>query len=321
MTNQEILSYMVAKWGIRIQRKSKKKFEILKRFLIDFLKNENLENYLPLDKKKKLIIKLNEIFIDEAESILNFLVNKYKDVYIIFASILFLELKEYILKQRKIETENFIKNLGIKNLNEISEEEALTAKMDAIYSLLTYIPRVEGISIFFDDIRIKNFFEEISDIESSILNTAVNFIREYRKVLSLILVESIKQSDISNAGSSYEERVKKLILKCGIPKTNIISHERENEKERDYVIKFNDKEIKIGVKRTLRERYKQHENGIIVFTLGIDLNEEKAKIITEEKNSIIFVADDIYNSTSFLKENPKVKKVSDFCSFLKSKLA
>ena len=74
----------------------------------------------------------------------------------------------------------------------------------------------------------------------------------------------------------------------------------------------------IGAKRTLRERYKQFIKTSftskidvsIEITLGLDLNEEKAKTITGH-GTYIFVADEVYKTRDFLRKIDKVYSVKD----------
>ena len=50
---------------------------------------------------------------------------------------------------------------------------------------------------------------------------------------------------------------------------------------------------------------------MIEITLGIDLNEDKANIITHQYNTYIFVADEIYSNKSYLQNNPMIFSVKD----------
>ncbi|NMA32917.1 MAG: hypothetical protein GX944_03240, partial [Alphaproteobacteria bacterium] len=83
----------------------------------------------------------------------------------------------------------------------------------------------------------------------------------------------------------------------------------------------------ISAKRTLRERYKQFIKTSLTtdidvsieITLGLDLNEEKAKTILKH-GTYLFVADEIYNSREFLQKLNGVYKASDLSEKLLKKL-
>ena len=136
----------------------------------------------------------------------------------------------------------------------------------------------------------------------------------------LILSESINQSIVSDSGISYEERLLSILVEIWIPKNSIKkTHDKADQStEFDFFFDHKWKTYWIWAKRTLRERYKQFiKTGImskvdvmIEVTLWIDLNEQKAKNILSHW-VIIFVADEVYNSKTYLKNMKWVYSVND----------
>lgn len=135
-------------------------------------------------------------------------------------------------------------------------------------------------------------------------------------VFQVILDESIMQSGRSSSGGDYEGRIAELFKFCNLVFTQHHYEEKDQSQEHDLLIQYKGKTIGVGAKRTLRERYKQYNPAevdfSIVFTIGEDLNEPKSKTITDAYGSYIFVADEIYEQASFLKDNKKIFKVTDF---------
>ena len=96
------------------------------------------------------------------------------------------------------------------------------------------------------------------------------------------------------------------------------SHKNDKSTEFDFFFEIEGRIFGIGVKRTLRERYKQFIKTAITskidimieITLGLDLNEEKAKTIINHGN-YLFVADEIYQAQEFLQNLNQVFSVKD----------
>jgi hypothetical protein len=135
-------------------------------------------------------------------------------------------------------------------------------------------------------------------------------------VFQVILDESIMQSGRSNSGGDYEGRIAELFEFYKLSFTRHHHEENDQSQEHDLLIQYRGKTIGVGAKRTLRERYKQYNpeevDYSIVFTIGEDLNEPKTKTITETYKSFIFVADEIYEQSVYMKNNKMVFKVTDF---------
>ncbi len=143
---------------------------------------------------------------------------------------------------------------------------------------------------------------------------------EPNQIFMLMFSESVNQSIISDSGSNYEERIFSVLVKAGIPEDCIQKIHDKNDKstEFDLFFELEGRTYGIGAKRTLRERYKQFIKTslssdidvMIEITLGLDLNEEKAKIILGH-NTKIFVADEIYNTRTFLQKLSGVYSVKN----------
>jgi len=132
---------------------------------------------------------------------------------------------------------------------------------------------------------------------------------EPNQIFMLMFTESMNQSIISDSGSNYEDRILSVLIGMGIPRDKIkkIHDKADASTEFDFFFELDGKTYGIGAKRTLRERYKQFIKTaqtskidvMIEITLGMDLNETKAKTIRNH-GTYIFVADEIYNSRKFL---------------------
>ncbi|PAF47105.1 hypothetical protein BKH46_05175 [Helicobacter sp. 12S02634-8] len=133
----------------------------------------------------------------------------------------------------------------------------------------------------------------------------------------LIVNESVSQSIKSTAGHSYESRIE-LTLMPIVDKLLGRSH-KVQAMEYDFIFIIKDKKVGISAKRTLRERYKQnHENiddlsvdALFLFTLGTDLNKDKVNSILQKDGYFIVVASEIYDTSDFMQENPKIISSKD----------
>ncbi len=134
----------------------------------------------------------------------------------------------------------------------------------------------------------------------------------------LIFNESIDQSIKSDSGSNYESRIQSVLDKAGVKNVTKAHDKNDKSTEYDFFFELGNKTYGIGAKRTLRERYKQFIKTSftskidvsIEITLGLDLNEEKAKTITGH-GAYIFVADEVYKTRDFLRKIDKVYSVKD----------
>ncbi|MCH8519650.1 MAG: hypothetical protein LAT82_02750 [Nanoarchaeota archaeon] len=276
--------------------------QILQKIIEDFILNLNNDT-----KKDKLLQFFNEIE------------NKWDLKLMIFSLKLYL-IKDLLLQEAKIK--NLLDITKLENLNPLSLE------YDKITTYSPYSTRVNGALlslIFFDKLEREelNFLSNDSVSFLKILSKLGNELTkkgiEPNQIFMLMFSESVNQSIISDSGSNYEERILSVLLDLGISESSITKQHDKNDSstEFDFFFELENRTYGIGAKRTLRERYKQFIKTAIMtkidimieITLGLDLNEEKAKTIRKH-NVYIFVSDEIYNSKYFLKELEGIHPVS-----------
>jgi len=284
------------------------------------IENINLQkndlNYLNQTNEKLFDKSLNKIEIIRE---INLKINNQQDLELFAYSLSLTQVKDLLLAEAKI-----YESIDFKNLINL---DPLSLEYDQISVLKPYKTRVSGalLSLL--------FFEKL---ESSQLNfvsqDSINFIKdlsqktkifknkglESNQIFMLSFSESINQSIISDSGSNYEDRIRSVLNKIGI-KNIIKTHDKiDKSTEYDFYFKIDNKTYGIGAKRTLRERYKQFIKTSLTskidvsiqITIGVDLNEEKAKTIINH-GSYIFVSDEIYQSREFLKNLKQVYSVKD----------
>jgi hypothetical protein len=164
------------------------------------------------------------------------------------------------------------------------------------------------------------FFERLESGQTNLISAeASNFVAELssqaialkelglepNQIFMLMFSESINQSIISDSGSNYEDRLHSVLVSIGISRESIskVHDSKDASTEFDFFFDLDGRKYGIGAKRTLRERYKQFiktvsnsdANVMIEVTLGLDLNEDKAKTIVGY-GIVIFVADEIYQA-------------------------
>ena len=139
-------------------------------------------------------------------------------------------------------------------------------------------------------------------------------------IFMIIMDESINQSIISTAGSSYESRVNSVLLNIS---DNVHTHAHDkfiNSVEYDYTFEIDGKIYGVSAKRTLRERYKQNfedanqlsVDAMFLVTLGIDLNEEKLNNIMQRHGYYVVVSQELYDSNQYFKKNGRVISSKNF---------
>jgi hypothetical protein len=234
--------------------------------------------------------------------------------FMVFAFALkLLQIKDLLLEESKIEE--------IERVVDLSKLHPLSLKYDSVGKYKPYYSRVNGALIsllFFEKIENgeTNFISKATEYYLEGLSKDYNFLKgkgiEANQIFMIMFSESLNQSILSSAGSSYEDRIERVLVALGIEKDSIEKvHDKEDSStEFDFFFEVDGKKYGIGAKRTLRERYKQfiktaHMGGkldvMIEITLGIDLTEKKAKSIREH-GVILIVADEIYQSREFLQE-------------------
>lgn len=220
------------------------------------------------------------------------------------------------------------KSRRLLDITKLAEIHPLSLEYDKITLYSPYSQRVNGALLsllFFDTILETNFITKCSDkLIKSIAKQGMKLLAngiEPNQIFMLLFNESINQSIISDSGSNYEDRILQVLKSIGIPENTITtgSHDKaDSSTEFDFFFTVNNKNIGIGAKRTLRERYKQfiktaHMSKLdimIEITLGIDLTPEKVKSIIGH-NVLLFVSPEIYSQYSYLKETKGVFSTSD----------
>ena len=205
----------------------------------------------------------------------------------------------------------------------------MSLEYDRIATFNPYSTRVSGALlslIFFNKLEIQetNFISEKCEL---FIRNLSNFAIELKnegiepnQIFMLMFNESMDQSIISDSGLNYEDRISIVLTSIGINKNSIEKTHDDNDKstEFDFFFTLDGVSYGIGAKRTLRERYKQFIKTaqmskidiMIQITLGIDLTEEKVKSIRNH-HVILFVADEVYQNTSYLKSTDGVYSSKD----------
>ena len=225
-------------------------------------------------------------------------------------------IKDLILQESKAYANNQYKEV-ISQLN-----DKLSLECDMSKLSLPYGQRVISSLLVFvltDNNRKNEFILESSGKSvKEFSNKISKLINDYEincnNMFSLIMTESINQSIVSDAGQSYESRVEEKIIPI-VDKLNGHSHDSKIPSvEYDFTFELNGVKCGISAKRTLRERYKQNFEDVdsldidfmFLITLGIDLNEDKLNNILQKKGIYVIVAQEVYESKEYLKNNSRV---------------
>lgn len=272
-----------------------KKIESLLGSKLSYEEFENLLNLIIKNEaKRSKILSLYKLFYEEVN------VNSLTAL-----AINYLKFKDHIFEtKRNYQSFGIIEDILKKRFSSISNKGPsykLTMTYDSYTTLMPYTDRV--LSAYLLNKKSSNF-----------MNEKPNEI--FNSVFQIILDEAIMQSGRSNSGGDYESRIAELFDFYKLKYAKHHHEEDDQSQEHDFLVSYKGKKIGVGAKRTLRERYKQYApvevDYSLVFTIGEDLNEPKAKTITENYQSVIFVADEIYSQCEFLLKNNKVFKVTDF---------
>lgn len=208
----------------------------------------------------------------------------------------------------------------IVNKEELAKLPPLSLAYDKKSLYSPYSTRVNGALLallFFENLesgKTNLISAEAQELTASLSEKAIALKKnglEPNQIFMLMFSESINQSIISDSGSNYEDRIMSVLIGMGIPEKDIskVHDVADKSTEFDFFFKLDGRTFGLGAKRTLRERYKQFiktamTSKIDIFievTLGLDLNEEKAKTIVSH-GTIIFVADEIYRTRPFLQK-------------------
>jgi len=237
--------------------------------------------------------------------------NKIDLELFIFSLKIFL-VKDLLLQEAKIG--EMIDMNKLENINPLSlEYEKIStcspclSRVNSVLLALLFFENLEEGKINFMSKDAFEFIKKLSKLAMKLKNKGI----ESNQIFMLIFSESVDQSIIADSGSNYEDRILFVLKKIGIPKNKIRkTHDKDDAStEFDFFFELNGKTYGVGAKKTLRERYKQfiktaqmgNVDIMIEITLGMDLNEEKAKNILNH-GVYIFVADEIYKSRKFLQK-------------------
>ncbi len=257
-------------------------------------------------------VETNITGVSKAENLIQVIdyITNQTDLEILLFSLRLYLIKDLLLAEAKLKETI--------NKNDLAKLDLLSLEYDKKSLSSPYATRVNGALLallFFENLESGKTNLISADAHKLIAELSKQAIKlkklglEPNQIFMLMFSESMNQSIISDSGSNYESRIMSVLIDIGIPKENIRKTHDINDKstEFDFFFTLDGKTFGLGAKRTLRERYKQFiktafTSEIDVFievTLGLDLNEEKAKTIVSH-GTIIFVADEVYNSRPFL---------------------
>lgn len=301
------------------------------KILSTYFTNQN-NNFLTI---KSILHNLSSIFkspkhLDTFEILIYKLTNKVDLEMLIFA-IQLVEIKPLLLAEAKL--------VEISSLSKLSRYNQLSLEYDELSKSRPYFTRVNGALLsllFFNKIDQKDssFMSDITvDYMDSMFKKSEYLTAqgvEANQIFMLMFNESLNQSIVSDAGSSYEDRIMNVLISMGIKAESIskIHDKKDLSSEYDFYFNFEGSTFGLGAKRTLRERYKQFIkttfssdiDAMIEITLGTDLTIEKAKSIRTHGTYLI-VADEVYNSQKYLQEIGGIYPASSFNLDLLRKIA
>ena len=254
------------------------------------------------------------------------------DLKLLMFSLQLYMIKDLLLEEAKIrEVNNKFELINLEPLSLAYDNKSVcspyTTRVNSALLSLLFFSRLEAGQTSF-------MSQDTDDLLKRLSNEAIKLKRlglEPNQIFMLMFSESVNQSIISDSGANYEDRILSVLINMGISQDSIKKQHDKNDKstEFDFFFELNGKTFGIGAKRTLRERYKQfiktslssNIDVMIEVTLGLDLNEEKAKTIVAH-GTVIFVADEVYESRTFLKNingvySVKSLNINTLCSLIK----
>lgn len=279
--NINLKFYFFLKYLIKAKLSNIQIEEFLKLTIFENNKNELVKDFFSKIKsieKKQLI----ENILDRVED--------NQDFYLLEFAIRLYVVKDLLLSEAKI--------CDILNFDKLQKLDPLSLEYDKLSVLKPYFVRVNSALLallFFENIENKNLnfmtensFEFLQNLSNRFRNLKDNGL-ESNQIFMLMFSESINQSIISDSGSNYENRIEIVLSRIGIDFKKRVHDKFDQSTEYDFFFKIDKINYGIGAKRTLRERYKQFiktskksdVDVMIQITIGLDLTEEKSKIITE----------------------------------------
>ncbi len=287
---------------------------------------ENLDLGFPklLEYLKMQVVKENVKTYEDYLTLINLCdevnYNMWCDLTIL--SIELLTCKNLILE----ETKNYVKVQYNEDIANIKDKLSFTYDLTNLE--YPYGQRVVNALLVYaltDRNRQKEFILETSGKVIKNLDNLIDDITQKYKInvnniFMIIMDESINQSIISTAGSSYESRVESVLLSIS-DNVNFHVHDKNiTSVEYDYTFVLEGKLFGVNVKRTLRERYKQNFEDVdklsveamFLVTLGIDLNEEKLNNIMQRHGYFVVVSQEVYDSYTYFRKNKRVISSKNF---------
>jgi hypothetical protein len=243
------------------------------------------------------------------------------DLELLAFSLKLYSIRDLLLQEAKIKE--------VITVSELNKLDPLSLEYDNISVKRPYATRVNGALLallFFSNLEQgqTNFMsKEAHDFVNELSVLAISLKKkglEPNQIFMLMFTESMNQSIISDSGSNYENRILSVLTKMGIPEDKIkkVHDKNDSSTEFDFFFELEGRTYGIGAKRTLRERYKQfiktaqmsRIDVMIEITLGIDLNETKAKSIINH-GIHLFVSDEVYKSRKFLQDLKGIHSVKE----------
>ncbi len=325
--NFNIKFYFILKNLIKLKLSDKQAFQLYEQLL-----NINTDTFLytlsdfkkALDKGGKKNSKAN-LYMDLIENL------DSVDFDVFAFSLQLYMIKDLLLAEAKLRY--------ILNAETLTKYDPLSLAYDKVSLLQPYTTRVNGALlalVFFDNLENNDLsiISEDAAVYAASLSKKAQQLKtqglEPNQIFMLIFNESINQSIISDSGLNYENRIYKKLITIGIPPESIqkIHDQQDQSTEYDFFFSLGDKKFGIGAKKTLRERYKQFIKTtlsspidvIIEITIGLDLTEQKALTIVNH-GTILFVSEEIYQASSFLKNIKNIYSTSDLTLDLLQRLA
>lgn len=304
--------YFLLKYLVKAKLTQAQSFTLLEKISLNgdvFFEIRNFINKISGAPKKEAL----ELLFEQLESEI--------DVEMFVFSLKLYLIKDLLLAEAKMS--------DLSNIDKLKNLDPLSIGYDKISVYKPYYTRVNGALLallFFSRLEKNstNFMsKDASDFVKTLSASAIKLKKkglEPNQIFMLMFSESVNQSIISDSGSNYEDRILMVLKKIGIDEKNIkkIHDKNDASTEFDFFFEIDGRSYGIGAKRTLRERYKQFIKTskmskidvMIQITLGLDLNEEKAKTILDN-GVYLFVADEIYESRAFLRKMKGVNSVKN----------
>ncbi len=299
-------------------------------FIEAYFANKNLAPKKIISIFSNIIEKLSDTK-KEGLNALIYQINNDTDFHTLLFSLKLIQIKPLLLAEAKLG-----EVAGLASLQKMNQ---LSIAYDTISKGKPYFTRVNGALLsllFFSklDERDSGFISQSTEDYLNSLFKEYNYLKnkglEPNQMFMLMFSESINQSILSDAGSSYEDRIYNILIAIGIKPDSIRKTHDKNDSstEFDFFFKLSGKTFGIGAKRTLRERYKQfiktaqmsELDVMIQITLGLDLTEEKALSIRKH-HVFLFVADEIFASREYLRKIHGIYPASDLNIRVLNKLA